>query len=302
MFFGNCWESAFYLSLTSEKILSLQLLQVSNWKAREAVFKVFPHQIYILSLYSFFFPYILSHCSLHRHPCVRRNDLLGVCRPMPEQEQSCVLSWPSQMSLLDKDEEVKKKSSSPKRDKPRWPQNALGSTCNMGAFLLLSWRKKCCISPPSLAKLYTGELAATSWLMFLLSNTGLTAAQAKQVLLPEPNGCSHREEQKEEQSQETPESWISCSCSLSRPPPSAASAQAKQTAGPRTSCSPLWRQPPTWLVCRANLQHSRHCFRPIHRHFRGKSSLMFSGMFLWRLCFSAPLLSACFFEHIWFFF
>lgn len=102
------------------------------------------------------------------------------------------------------------------------------------------------------------EPAAASWLMFLLSNPGLTAAQAKQVLLPEPNDCSHREEQKEEQSQETPESWISCSCSLSRPPPSAASAQAKQTAGPRTSCSPLWRQPPTWLVCRANLAHSQH--------------------------------------------
>lgn len=49
------------------------------------------------------------------------------------------------------------------------------------------------------------------------------------------------------------------------------------------------------------LAHSQHWFRPIHRHFRGKSSLMFSGMFLWRLCFSAPPLSACFFEHIWFF-
>lgn len=46
---------------------------------------------------------------------------------------------------------------------------------------------------------------------------GLHRAQAKQVLLPEPKDCSHGEEQEEEQSQETPESWISCSSSLFSP-------------------------------------------------------------------------------------
>lgn len=176
-----------------------------------------------------------------------RNNLLGVCGPMPEREQSCVLSWLSQMSLLDNDKEVKK---SP----PAWKGlNPGGHKMPWG--LHVTWELFSC-SPGGkraaslhlLTKLHAWEPAAASWLMFLLSNMGFTAAQAKQVLLPEPNDCSHREEQEEEQIQETPESWISCSCSLSRPPPSAASAQAKQTAQPWTSCSPLWRQPPIWLV------------------------------------------------------
>lgn len=69
-------------------------------------------------------------------------------------------------------------------------------------------------------------------------NSSFAAAQAKQVLLPEPKDCSHGEEQEEEQKKETPGSWISCSCSVLTLPPQLLPTPA--TAEPWASCSPLW--------------------------------------------------------------
>lgn len=134
-----------------------------------------------------------------------------------------------------------------------------------------------CTPPPALTQLHAREPAVTFWQMFLQCNMGFAATQAKQVLLPEPKDCSHGEEKEEEQSQEAPESWISCSSLFS---PSLSSLCPSQTAEPRASCSPLWVQPHTWLVSGAGLGHSQHCFEPIYSHFRGESSLKPSRAFL----------------------
>lgn len=63
-------------------------------------------------------------------------------------------------------------------------------------------------------------------------------------------------------------------------PPPAAPAQAKQTSEPWTSCSPLWEQPPTWLMPGAGLGHPQRCSGHIHSHFRGESSLKSFRTFL----------------------
>lgn len=289
MFFGNCWESAFYLSLTSEKnplsaAPSGELCQwelVDLWKGREAVLNVFLHQNSV-SL-------IPTLWSLHCQPCVMRNDYWGVCGLMCVREQSCILSWSSQMSLLEKDEEVRK-SCSLKRIEPRWLQNALGATCKMGAFLLVSSREMWCsgaslhLLSPSYAhgsrQQHSGR--CFFWAIWASLRSGKTgfAARAKGL---QPRGGAGG-------GAEPGDTWeldflLLFLCSH---PPSAAPAQAKPTAEPWTSCSPLWVQPPTWLVPGAGLGHSQCCFKPIYSHFRGESSLKSFGTFLQGFAFQRP--------------
>lgn len=91
-------------------------------------------------------------------------------------------------------------------------------------------------------------------------NSSFAAAQAKQVLLPEPKDCSRGEEQEEEQKQETPGSWISCSYSCSHPP-SAAAAHASHSRAMGILFPSVGVTPP-WLVPGAGFGHPQHCFEP----------------------------------------
>lgn len=117
---------------------------------------------------------------------------------------------------------------------------------------------------------------------------GLHCIQAEQVLLAEPKDCSHGEEQEEERSQETPESWISCSLSLFSPSLSSLCSSQTDSRTMDILFYPAGATTP-WLVLGAGLGHSQHCSESIYSHFRGESSLNYFGTISTKLCFSTSL-------------
>lgn len=150
---------------------------------------------------------------------------------MFEWEQSWSCPDPVRCLLLWKGMR-EKNACSLQRTEPRWLQNTLGAVYETESFPLASSRELWCSgtflhlpSPSYIAGAGSDILADVS-----RRNSSFAATQAKQVLLPEPKDCSHGEEQEEEQNQETPASWISCSCLLFSPS-LAAPRQSQQSHG-----------------------------------------------------------------------
>lgn len=136
-----------------------------------------------------------------------------------------------------------------------------------------------CIPPCALTELCARELAATFWQMFLLSNMDFIVLRQNRFCYQSQRTAATGRSRRRSRARRHLRAGFPAPL-LSSHPPSAAPAQAKQTAEPWTSCSPLWVQPPTWLVTGAGLELSQHCFEPICSHFRGESSLKSFGTFL----------------------
>lgn len=268
MFFGNCWKSAFYLSLTSEKnsLSSASSGDLCQWKmVEEAVFNVFlPHNSV---------PLIPTFCSLHFQPWVMRNDCWRGCGLMFEWEQS----W-SCPDVFCSGKGWGKKFLQPEKDRTQMAAECLGGCVYTGGFPLASSREFWCSgtslhlpSPSYSQQWHSGRCVSVQFELCF------AATQAKQVLLPEPKDCSHGEEQEEEQSQETPGSCISCSCllfspSLSSPCPR----QPQQSHGhlvPLCGCN-------TPLACAWGRLWASSALLWTS-HFRGESNLKSSRTFLW---------------------
>lgn len=137
-----------------------------------------------------------------------------------------------------------------------------------------------CIPPPALTQLCAREPAVTFWQMFLLGNMGFITLRQNRFCYQSQRTAGTGRSRRRSRARRHLRAGFPAPVLCSRPP-SAASAQAKQTAEPRTSRSPLWVQPPTWLVPGADLGHSQRCFKLIYSHFRGESSLKSFGTFLW---------------------
>ena len=148
-----------------------------------------------------------------------------------------------------------------------------------------------CIPPPALTELCAWEPAATFWQMFLLSNMGCIALRQNRFCYQSQRTAAMRWSRRRSRARRHLRAGFPAPVLCSHPP-SAAPAQAKQTAEPRTSCSPLWVQPPTWLMPGAGLGHSQRCFEPTYSHFRAESSLKSFWDISMRLCFSVSLVSA----------
>lgn len=144
-----------------------------------------------------------------------------------------------------------------------------------------------CISPPALTELCAWEPAATFWQMFLLSNMGFIALRQNRFCCQSQRTAATGRSRRRSRARRHLRAGFPAPVLCSHPP-SAAPAQAKPTAEPWTSCSPLWVQPPTWLVPGAGLGHSQCCFKPIYSHFRGESSLKSFGTFLQGFAFQRP--------------
>lgn len=176
-----------------------------------------------------------------------------------------------------------KNSCSLKRTEPRWLQNALGAVCNTGSFPLASSREFWCsgTSHP-LASLscswqwHSGRCVSVQFELCCHSGKTGFATRAKD--------CSHGEEQEEEQSQETPGSWISCSCSLFSPSLSSPCPHHSRAMG--ILFPPVGVTPP-WLVPGAGFGHPQHCLEPATSE--GNQTWNLLGRF-----YEAPL------QHHWF--